>query len=163
MALRFTQIADVEIKGVQDQFQRRLGEGTAGAGELDQGSTTVVGIVNPHDEAPLLQSPDRLGRPAGGLHQRRRQFTGRSPVWLAGDQQGDEGGELRRVERVGGEGDAQPRLELTARSHHRNEHPDGRAVLVTDERGESTQQILVSFGHGRIVPVAVAGLLADSH
>jgi len=36
-------------------------------------------------------------------------------------------------------------------------------VLVADERGESAEQILVSFGHGRIVPVAVAGLLADSH
>ncbi|NDH84656.1 MAG: hypothetical protein EBY65_07260 [Acidimicrobiia bacterium] len=55
------------------------------------------------------------------------------------------------------------RLELTTRPHHRNEHPDGRAVLVADERGESAEQILVSFGHGRIVPVAVAGLLADSH
>ena len=64
---------------------------------------------------------------------------------------------------VGGEGDAQPRLELTARPHHRDQHPDGRAVLITDEWGESAKQILVSFGHGRIVPVAVAGLLADSH
>jgi hypothetical protein len=36
-------------------------------------------------------------------------------------------------------------------------------VLVANERGESTEQILVSFGHCRIVPVAVAGLLADSH
>ena len=81
----------------------------------------------------------------------------------AGDQQGDEGGELRRVEPVGGEGDAQQRLELTARPHHRNQHPDGRAVLIADERGKPTEQILVSFGHGRIVPVAVAGLLADSH
>ena len=40
MAFRFTQITDIEIKGVQDQFQCRLDEGTAGAGELDQGSTS---------------------------------------------------------------------------------------------------------------------------
>ena len=29
MAFRFPQITDIEIKGVQDQFQCRLGEGTA--------------------------------------------------------------------------------------------------------------------------------------
>ena len=163
MAFRFTQITDIEIKGVQDQFQRRLGKSTAGAGELDQGPTSVVGVVDPHDETPLLQSADRLGRPTSGLHQRRRQFTGRSPLWLAGDQQGDQGSELGGVEPVGSERRTQPRLELTARPHHRNEHPDRRAVLIADERGEPTEQILVSFGHGRIVPVAVAGLLADSH
>ena len=51
----------------------------------------------------------------------------------------------------------------SARPHHRDQHPDGRAVLLADERGEPAKQILVLFGHGRIVPVASAELLADSH
>jgi hypothetical protein len=54
MVFRFPQITDIEIARIQDQFQRRLGESTAGAGELDQGSTSVVGVVDPHDETPLL-------------------------------------------------------------------------------------------------------------